>query len=495
MAVDLALAARLSLAAYHLDTPRETAGDGLNDPKPAAEAAYAAAGAQLSWLDAGDVAVPTDSTDFGTNGFENGVYTHDNAAALVGRLGGTLYIAFRGTNDVASNWDITRTPDSGHWFSKPDHYALFAPLIAGLEDWVGDNDIDRIVVTGHSLGAAMVEGFLDDVADNGLFAGIKVEAVNFASPGYPDTDNQKGALTTFSFKGDFVAWPGTTVTRNAGDVNKIFHNISGDVHSMALYADAAEFFAANGYATRDFRKLGGIDYDRIYVHVDDAATETGKFADDETRSAFGAGRNLIEASNKDDMLLGGADNDRLTAQDGDDWLDGGTGGDALFGGRGDDHLLGRAGADTLKAGRGDDTLTGGAQRDTLQGQAGRDRLAGDGGRDRLNGGDGTDRLYGGTGNDTLTGGTGADRFLFRDDGSTDRVTDFGDDDRLVVESAVDDIARSYADGTTTLRLYDGDELLYAIKLTGRFSEAYLIDRLDTRGLDTALAGFGDDPIA
>jgi hypothetical protein len=60
-------------------------------------------------------------TNFPVNGLVGGIYTNENAAALVGKQGDTLYIAFRGTNDNSQNYsglaaslDIAY-PDVDHW--------------------------------------------------------------------------------------------------------------------------------------------------------------------------------------------------------------------------------------------------------------------------------------------------------------------------------------------------------------------------------------------
>ena len=78
----------------------------------------------------------------------------------------------------------------------------------------------------------------------------------------------------------------------------------------------------------------------------------------------------------------------------------------------------------------------------ITGGAGNDKLFGGAGDDSLFGGAGKDVLTGGTGADKLTGGTGADRFVFAlgDNGTTaataDHVTDFEKGDTLDVSSFV-----------------------------------------------------------
>lgn len=61
---------------------------------------------------------------------------------------------------------------------------------------------------------------------------------------------------------------------------------------------------------------------------------------------------------------------------------------------------------TIRGGPGDDVLTGGAGNDKLIGGPGNDELNGRGGNDELIGGSGGDVLNGGPGDDTLIGGSG-----------------------------------------------------------------------------------------
>lgn len=112
------------------------------------------------------------SGTFGADGyrFAGGVYVAsdaDNSAVAhvyVGALDGvsTLALAFRGTDEIPGDIEDHRT------FTT--HYAHFQPLIAGLEQYLAGagSGIERVLVTGHSLGSAMVatamieEGWAND---------------------------------------------------------------------------------------------------------------------------------------------------------------------------------------------------------------------------------------------------------------------------------------------------------------------------------------------
>ena len=218
----------------------------------------------------------------------------------------------------------------------------------------------------------------------------------------------------------------------------------------------------------------------------------------------------------DDVLYGGAGNDRLNGllgddllygEDGNDIMAGGDGDDILFGGAGDDIMtgdFGRAtygdgtvvvqGDDYLDGGDGNDEIYGDGGDDTLLGGTGADILYGDGadpsmqGDDILDGGDGNDQLYAGGGADALFGGAGDD-FLS------------GDFDNLPVAMQGDDLLDG-GDGNDTLLGAGGDDTLYggngADTLQGGSGADILsgdagTDTLDGgTGDDTLLGGAGDD---
>ncbi|MDP1572723.1 MAG: Ig-like domain-containing protein [Pseudomonadota bacterium] len=81
---------------------------------------------------------------------------------------------------------------------------------------------------------------------------------------------------------------------------------------------------------------------------------------------------------------------------------------------------------TLSGGTGDDLLIAGANGDRLLGNAGDDLLIGGAGNDQIYGGTGADTIYGGGGNDYLVGGAGADNFVFTGwaSGGNDTIADF-----------------------------------------------------------------------
>jgi len=196
--------------------------------------------------------------------------------------------------------------------------------------------------------------------------------------------------------------------------------------------------------------------------------------------------NFLIGGNGDDTLSGLAGDDILAGDSGVDTLRGGGGNDALEGGAGADIIDGTAGRDeasydastsrvvinllngTAAGGhaqgdtiinidnlRGSDfndvfngnndpnALIGGLGNDTLFGRGGRDELFGGDGNDTINGGGAFDRIDGGAGNDLLTGGSTRDVFLFDDNFGQDRITDFGNFDRI--DFSAHDLFNSFAD--------------------------------------------------
>lgn len=98
---------------------------------------------------------------------------HAGATVSIGVVNGvrTLTIAFAGTDETA---------DFADYFDfSTQHYAKFAPLIAAIDEFIKDaaNDIQKVFVSGHSLGAGMVQEFMS------THSGAMYQAVTIGSPG------------------------------------------------------------------------------------------------------------------------------------------------------------------------------------------------------------------------------------------------------------------------------------------------------------------------
>jgi Ca2+-binding RTX toxin-like protein len=118
---------------------------------------------------------------------------------------------------------------------------------------------------------------------------------------------------------------------------------------------------------------------------------------------------------------------------------------------------------TLSGATGDDLLIAGANGDRLLGNAGDDMLIGGAGGDQIYGGTGNDTLFGGAGNDYLVGGNGADDFVFTGaaGGGNDTIADFvSGTDSLTFDSDV-------VTGLGDLTIADsGLDLLVTVDATG-----------------------------
>ena len=215
-----------------------------------------------------------------------------------------------------------------------------------------------------------------------------------------------------------------------------------------LATPGAQDAAAGEWMQLLWRYIGAVEVDAVLGHVIGGIHLTA--------SGLLAGAHLLGAGGLRDWVETGGSDGRTDAYGTDigDYLElfGGyeipfvasatlSGDDRLVGSDGDDRIVALTGADLVKGGAGDDTLRGGAGRDRLKGNAGDDTLRGGPGRDILKGGRDDDRLFGGAhrdrldgqaGDDRLTGGAGADRFIFRDSGGKDIITDFTDDLDVIV---------------------------------------------------------------
>ena len=81
-----------------------------------------------------------------------------NALVFTGNVDGvrTLAVSLRGTDQWA---------DFRNYFSFADYYALYAPLVQSIKEYLQDstNGIEQVLLSGHSLGAGAVQYLLKDL--------------------------------------------------------------------------------------------------------------------------------------------------------------------------------------------------------------------------------------------------------------------------------------------------------------------------------------------
>lgn len=178
--------------------------------------------------------------------FKDGVYQGDTsrssegqALVLTREVGGKtiLAVSFRGTVDLEEQF-----PD---YFPFDRHYESFKPLVAAVKDFVANasNGIDEVVVTGHSLGGAMAQLFMNEKL------GVPVEGYTFGSPGADDA-RKKAPLLNFEHTNDAIPdlssikdeRSGGVVTVDVVGLNglKAAHSIERYMATMAFLSEQAE---------------------------------------------------------------------------------------------------------------------------------------------------------------------------------------------------------------------------------------------------------------
>ena len=387
-----------------------------------------------------------------------------DSQGLLAVNGDTLVLAFRGTDREDP------LVEDGQTFigaSLAAHYKAFKPLINAAYDFlVAHPEVEKVVVTGHSLGGALVDVFT--LADAARFRDLRPDGltmVSLGSTGLPEdiaehititdpdaavigqkvigevlgveitidviesltppadyvsiANNQDRAHFPNDFPDvpeDFGLAPIVTLKDNLHfGADLVFHNPNIS-NSDVIYMDPLE-------NPLDFRGLGA-EHNSALLY----ANLQGLDADPLLK--FFTGQKLIfgvtdynelpDWNGTPIQLFDGYIYIDDTANDHD------KGAFSLIGNTLADYILGLSGSDRL------------------EGKGGRDLLSGGKGDDVLLGGGGADFLAGGLGRDVLTGGAKADRFVFTDiaesapDGLRDVISDFraADLDRIDV-SAID----------------------------------------------------------
>lgn len=136
-----------------------------------------------------------------TETFSNGVYTNDNAAALVsiGTLNGTttLVLAFRGSDDRKDSIADLNNINSA--------YPYFSYLIAAVDGFASRQAIPQVLVTGHSLGGAMTQLYMQSHADNSTTRYI---AETVGSPGVLQPAGNDSRITNLQVADDPAVYLG-----------------------------------------------------------------------------------------------------------------------------------------------------------------------------------------------------------------------------------------------------------------------------------------------
>ncbi|MDP5308681.1 VCBS domain-containing protein [Paracoccus spongiarum] len=381
-----------------------------------AKAAYRGESDLNSWLRSSGWAALTNSegqTLFSNSFEQSALFSDANALAAV--RDGTLIVAFEGSGDIAnpSNWDDWVSNFGGGLATWAPLYSAFGGFFRAIIEHLQSNPIERIIVTGHSQGAAIAEWFLAEWSSD-----PRVLGVTFASPGTERnlSSLENGKLIRVEHTGDIVVDAAERIAAGFGWFSTAFPDPEGDLkaqrpegnlgfaeHSMDLYHDTAIRIFTSALADEFIQR-----YETIRPIFLDGSTNNFVSTSPSDAIFGGSSNEVIRGDGEQDLISGGAGNDDIRALGGNDKIDGGPGLDALYGGSGSDTLFGGDGVDLLRGEGGADILYGGEMGDRLYGDEDADYLKGEGGADRIWGGSGNDRIFGDEANDTLIGEAGND---------------------------------------------------------------------------------------
>lgn len=349
----------------------------INDPSPRAVEAYTTLRAR-GWetidfdIRARNSTFESSDTTFSVvNKMENGYFTHANAAALVARSDDTLVISFRGTNDSDDKGENELDPsddyhpDKDHWapvFSlgdMTDHYRFFNELFEGLNQYVNDNSgIQKIYVTGHSMGGAMAIEYMSRLTDPSIknhfevvvFAAAPFVHERFLGAAVRKDYRDDARILQIEISGDPVAdsWDYFSDNNRPGQRVKFHGDQTMDTPNLdlALHASREANHSMNYY----LEMVSNVDSESWqYIVAETSLNQTAEVLIGGQQQ----GSNYIVATQADNLsagsqgfIYGGANTDSLRGGSGKNFLLGGDGNDILTGGGGDDFLLGGRDIDT-----------------------------------------------------------------------------------------------------------------------------------------------------
>ena len=295
-----------------------------------------------------------------------GVFKKDN----------TVILAFRGTDSLE---------DVDFWFARQAHYDLFDELITNLDTYVEneENGIFRVLATGHSLGGAMTEIFLENHnnTENTTYSAVTIasptagELLEFP-PGSPDrrilnigyqNDSVYGATelgnvnSEVSTTGIYIDIDGA---RNTLDFGFPFGNFL-DNPIPGLQLSIQQPHHQDHYAYTVNRIIDSKYYEQIQknspiiIDRSDSPVEASMYTITSGEKSFILGEDESNENNGNDVLVGSNRSEIIEGLGGNDEIIG----DNFVGVEVESFAL----EDTLDGGTGNDILEGGADNDSLDG--------------------------------------------------------------------------------------------------------------------------------
>ncbi len=215
--------------------------------------------------------------------------------------------------------------------------SLFNSLFDSPNSYIANNSISKIWVTGHSLGGAVVEHFME----NNI--GDQYSAVTFASP-QATLDGDDTRILNIGYENDIVYSISGFSDKNNSTTR--FFTAIGSEHDVDETGIPTGDFTPKehsilGYVYSTERILKSQFYNQIkkdsFVVIDQ--TDKGDDIKDIISSWFGDPDTFILGEdNRDDELIGGQADDFIEALGGNDFIEGGQGNDNLDGGQGDNDV-------------------------------------------------------------------------------------------------------------------------------------------------------------
>ena len=242
-----------------------------------------------------------------------------NANAVVAKRGDTLILSFRGTDDNGDIVDDLRSEDG-----IKHHFSEFNPLFTALDKYLQQNSLSwkNLWVTGHSLGGAMVELYLEKYKQN------YINGVAFASPLASLNDKDK-RLLNIGHENDPVYSLLKMRDDNANSTTNIYTVLDETwykfkEHSMVQYIYTTDRILKSAYYDQMGRNSVVIidrtdDENQIYDKIPDEKDVFILGEDDDNDS--------IRSATGNDVIEGLGGNDTLNGGFGSDILDGGAGND------------------------------------------------------------------------------------------------------------------------------------------------------------------------